>query len=190
MVRQRSAKPLFIGSIPIAASNNNQQLTGGNLAWVYFSARQYDRALEQGKKTYELDTNFVTARSNLSYAYAGKGLYAESIELNEKALRTDPTNQFVLHALGYAYARSGRRSDAEEVIKTFKDIAKTQYVISYWPAIIYAALSEKEKAFAELENSFAERDFYLHRLKVDPFCDPLRDDPRFKEMLKRLNLPE
>ncbi len=163
---------------------------GGNLAWVYFSARQYDQALAQGRKTYELDTNFLTARWNLSHAFIGKGMYSEAIAINEKARQTDPANQFVLHALGYAYARSGRRSDAEEVLKKLKDSSQTRYVISYWPASIYAALGEKEKAFAELEKSFAEHDFYLHRLKVDPFWDPLRDDPRFKEMLKRLNLPE
>ena len=163
---------------------------GGNLSWVYFSARQYDRALEQGKKTYELDTNFVTARWNVSNAYIANGMYDEAIAINVKALQTDPTSQFALHSAGYAYAKSGRRHEAEEVIKRFKDIAKTQYVISYWIASIYAALAEKDKAFAELENSLANHDFYLHRLKVDAYWDPLRDDPRFKEMLKRLNLPE
>ena len=163
---------------------------GGNLSWVYFSARQYDRALEQGKKTYELDTNFVTARWNVSSAYIGKGMYAEAIAINEKALQTDPTSQFALHSVGYAYAKSGRRHEAKEVIKRFKEIAKSQYTVSYWIATIYAALDDKDKAFAELENSFAEHDFYLHRLKVDPFWDPLRQDPRFREMLKRLNLPE
>ena len=163
---------------------------GGNLSWIYFSARQYDRALEQGKKTYELDTNFVTARWNVSNAYIGKGMYTEAIAINEKALQTDPTSQFALHSVGYAYARSGRRQEAEEVIKRFREIAKSQYTVSYWIATIYAALDDKDKAFAELENSLAEHDFYLHRLKVDPFWDPLREDPRFKEMLKRLNLSE
>jgi serine/threonine-protein kinase len=163
---------------------------GGNLAWAYFSARQYDRALEQGKKTYELDTNFLTGRWNLSNAYIGKGMYAEAIAINEKALQTDPTSHFALHSVGYAYAKSGRRQEAEEVIKRFKDIAKTQYVISYWIASIYAALGDKDRAFAELEDSYTERDFYLIRLKVDPYWDPLRDDPRFKDLLKRLNLAE
>ena len=163
---------------------------GGNLSWAYFSARQYDRALEQGKKTYELDTNFLTARWNLSNAYIGKGMYEEAIAINENALQTDPTSQFALHSVGYAYAKSGRRHQAEEVIKRIKDIAKTRYVISYWIASIYAALGDKDNALAELETSFSEHDFYLHRLKVDPFWDPLRDDPRFKDLLKRLNLAE
>jgi len=62
--------------------------------------------------------------------------------------------------------------------------------VTYWIASIHAALGNKDKAFAELEKSFAEQDFYLHRFKVDPYWDPLRDDQRYKEMLKRLNLPE
>ncbi len=119
------------------------------------------------------------------------GMYAEAIALSEKNLEADPTIQFMLQVAGYAYAESGRRRAAEEVIERFKDLAKkTQYVMSYWVASIYAALGDKDKAFAELENAFAGRDWYLHRLRVDPFWEPLRDDPRYKDMLKRLNLTE
>ena len=64
------------------------------------------------------------------------------------------------------------------MISRFKEIAKKQYAMSCRIASIYAALGEKEKAFAELEKAFAERDWDLHRLKVDPFMDPLRADPR------------
>ena len=161
---------------------------GGNFAWIYFAARQNDQALEQGKKTYELEPSFLTARWNLSQDYVAKGMYAEAIALSSQSLQTDPTNQLMLQSLGHAYARSGKRQDAEEVINRLKDIAKTRYVISYFIASIYAALGEKDKAFAELENSFAQHDFYLHRLKVDQFWDPLRDDPRFEALLKRIGL--
>ena len=163
---------------------------GGDLSWVYFSAREYDRALEQGKKTHELEPNFVSGRWNLCQAYTANGMYAEAIALSAQTLQTDPTSQFMLQSAGYAYAKSGRRNDAEEMIKRFKEIAKTEYVTSYFVASIHAALGDKDKTFAELENAYAGRDWYLHRLKVDPFWDPLRDDPRFREMLKRLNLPE
>jgi serine/threonine-protein kinase len=163
---------------------------GGNLSWVYLSAGQYDQAVEQAKKTYELDTKFVTARWNLANAYVAVGKYSEAIAIYEQALQDDPMSQFALHSVGYAYAKSGRSSDAEEVINKFKNLAKTQYVVSYWIASIYAALGDKDKAFAELENSFSQHDFYLHRLKVDRFWDPLRADPRFKDLLRRLNLSE
>jgi hypothetical protein len=62
--------------------------------------------------------------------------------------------------------------------------------MSYWVASISAALGEKHRAFAELEKAFAEDDWDLHRVKVDPFMDPLRDDPRFKGLIRRMGLSE
>jgi eukaryotic-like serine/threonine-protein kinase len=165
-------------------------VTGAILAESYMVAGQNNRALEQARKTYDLEPNLPLARYALGLAYIANGMYAEAIALSEKALHTDPTSQTMLWVAACGYAKQGRRQEAEEVIERFKDIAKKQYVMSYFVANIYAALGDKEKAFAELEKSFAERDLELHRLKVDPLMDSLRDDPRFKEMLKRLNLPE
>jgi tetratricopeptide (TPR) repeat protein len=91
---------------------------------------------------------------------------------------------------GTALVTTGRRREAEQYIDRLRETAKTQYVRSYWIAAIHAALGDKDKAFAELEKAFGEHDWFLPRLKVDPFMDQLRDDPRFKEMLKHLNLPE
>ena len=163
---------------------------GANLSGAYFYARQYDRALDQAKTTYGLEPNFVLGRWALSQAYIVNGMYEDAIALSEKALQTDPTNQAFLRFAGYANAKSGRRREAEEVIKKFKDIAKAQYVMSSRVAVIHVALGQKEKAFAELEESFADRDWELHRLKIDPFMDPLRADPRFKDLVRRMNLPE
>jgi TolB-like protein/Tfp pilus assembly protein PilF len=161
-----------------------------NLSGVYFYGRQNDRALDQAKQVFDLDSNFVLGRWSLSQAYLAKGMYADAIALTEQSLQTDPTNQSLLRFAGYTYAKSGRRHEAEEIINRFRDIAKTQYVMSYRVAQIYVALGDKNKAFAELDKAFADHDWELHRLKIDPFMDPLRDDPRFKEMLRRLNLPE
>ena len=153
-------------------------------------AGQSDRALEQARKIYDLEPNLPFANYFLGLVYITNGMHAEAIALSEKAVQTDPSDQDMLRIAGYAYAKQGRRREAEEVIKRFKEIAKTQYVMSYYVAGIYAALGDKDKAFAELEKAFVERDWDLHRLKVDPLMDSLRGDPRFKEMLKRLNLPE
>jgi tetratricopeptide (TPR) repeat protein len=161
-----------------------------NLAWAYMFARQYDRALDQAQKTHDLEPNFVLGRYVLGQVYIADGMYTEALALSERSLQADPTIQFALRDAGYAYAKSGRRHEAEEVIKRFKDIAKTRYVMSYWVASIYGALGDKDNAFAELEKAFAERDWGLHRLKVDPFMDPLRDDPRFKDLARRIGLPE
>ena len=76
------------------------------------------------------------------------------------------------------------------IINKFMELAKTQYMPHSRIGSIYGALGERDKAFPELEKSFEDRDWDLFRLKVDPLFAPLRDDPRFKTMLKRLNLPE
>jgi serine/threonine-protein kinase len=163
---------------------------GANLSRYYLLARQGDKALEQSKKSFDLEPANPAARYLLGQAYIGKGMYAEATTLSESALQSDPTNQLMLHTAGCAYSRSGRRDKAEEVINRFKEMAKTKYVISYFASTIYAALGDKDKAFAELEKAFAERDWTLPLMKGDPLMDPLRDDPRFKDMLRHLNLPE
>jgi tetratricopeptide (TPR) repeat protein len=150
-------------------------------------ARQFDAALEQAKKTYELDPNHIGGRSWLCHTLNAKGMYAESLLIAEKSLQSDSP---MLAQAGYAYAKSGQRQKAEEIIKRWKEGEKTKYVMSYWIAVVYAALGDKDAAFAELEKAYQARDWFLQRLNVDPFMDPLRDDPRFGDLVKRLGLPQ
>lgn len=164
-------------------------ITGANLAAVYMFAGENKRALDQAKKTYELQPHFLTGRYFLGVSYNANGMYAEAIALSEKHLETEPESQLFLRLVGYAYAKAGRRREAENVILKFREIAETKYVMSYWVANIYTALGDNDKAFTELETAFAEHDWELHRLKVDPFMNSLRDDPRFNEMVKRIGLP-
>lgn len=90
--------------------------------------------------------------------------------------------------VAYAYAKQRKRAEAEQQISLLRDLGKTRYVRPFYLAGTYAALGDKDKAFAELERSLAERDCYLTRILVDPMMDPLRNDPRFKDVLKRMNL--
>jgi TolB-like protein/Tfp pilus assembly protein PilF len=163
---------------------------GANLSGLYFYAGRYDEAFEYARQVNGLDANFIVGRWALSQAYIQKGMYAEAIALNEKALQTEPTNQVYLRFAGIAYAKAGRRQDAEKIVERFREIAKSQYVMSYHLALIYSALGEKEKAFAELETALSERDYLLPRIQVEPFLDPLRDDPRFQELIARLRFPK
>lgn len=163
---------------------------GANLAWLYLFARQNDKALEQAKKVYDMEPAFPVGRWMLGEAYLLNGMYAESIALNEQTLKANPGTQFALRNLGIAYARLGRQREAADILQQYIGLRKTEYVLSYRVASLYAALGDKDQAFAELERAFDENDWQLQRIKVDPFMDPLRDDPRFKELLKRMNLPE
>lgn len=163
---------------------------GGTLGWAYLVGGQNDRALEQAKKTYDLEPTHPIGRWFLIQAYTVTGNYAEAISLSQQWLQTDPTNQFALRDAGIAYAKAGRRDKAEEMIRRFREIAKTQYVPTCRIAAIYGALGEKDKAFEELSKAFEMRDWELFRINVDTYWAPLRDDPRFKELEKGLNLPK
>jgi tetratricopeptide (TPR) repeat protein len=161
-----------------------------NLARHYVYDRQLERGLEQSRRAYEADSSFVIARLIYGLTLDANGQYADAIALAEKLLVDDPNNQHMLLVVGYAYGRSGRRADAERVIEKFREISKTQYVIPSFVATVFGSMGEKDKAFAELEKSVELRDSWFRWAKVEPLFDPLRDDPRFAGLLKRMNLPE
>lgn len=123
-------------------------------------------------------------------AFTDTWTYTDAISVCESTLAADPSNQDCLQIVGYAYAKMGRRPETEAVIKKFDEIAGKQYSVAYRPAAIYGLLGDKDRAFAALEKSLDAHDWDIGLIKVDPFVDSLRGDPRFKELLKRLNLPE
>ncbi len=159
-----------------------------NLAGAYMYARQNDRALEQARKTYDLEPNHITARVWLANVYESLGMYNEAIALSEQSLKNHMSDQYFLLYSGYAYAKTGRRDKAEDAIKKLRDLEKTEPVDSYTFAMLYVGLGDKDKAIIELEKSFNERGYYVPLLGVDPLMDPLRDDPRFAALIKRVGL--
>lgn len=189
MVLGRSEESIAEGKLAVELEPLNLN-NGANLSGLYFHARQNDKAYDEAKQVFDLDPNFIVGRWALSQASIMKGMYTEAITLNEQSLQKDPTNQVFLRFAGLAYAKAGRRQDAEQIISRYRAIAKGQYVMSYHIAVIYAALGEKDKAFAELEKGFEERDYLLPRIKVEPFLDPLRDDPRYQDLILRIGLPQ
>jgi len=163
---------------------------GANLAGLYLYAGKKDLALEQARKMVALEPNHVTAKIWLCRAYGANGMYAEAISLGETSIAADPTSNFFLQSLGYAYAKAGRRSEAEGVVRKLDELGKRQYMERFGAATIYAALGDRDKAFAELERSFAARDWAIARISVEPLIDPLRGDPRLKDLIRRMGLPE
>ena len=155
------------------------------LGLVYYVARQYDQAIDQCRKTLELDRNFFVAHTSLGGAYLQKSMYKEGIAELEKAVAIFPGN-ISLAFLGYGYAAAGRGLEAQKVLDQLNEISKEKYVPAYHRAIIYAGLGEKDKAFEWLEKGYEEH--FIIAIKVDPVWDPLRSDPRFQDLLRRMNL--
>ncbi len=91
--------------------------------------------------------------------------------------------------LGYAYARAGKSAEARKVLSELKELSKRRYVSGCDFAAIYAGLGEKDQAFASLERAYEQRDYRLITVNMLPLLDPLRSDPRFQDLLRRIGLP-
>ena len=161
--------------------------TNASLAYGYIFASRYDEAIEQARKTIELDPNYWRGHELLGLAYERKRQYRDAIAALEKA-RTLDSNPEIMGYLGYVYAVSGKTTEAQKVLDELKRPAKTSYV-SLYLAYIYAGLNDKDKTFEWFNKAVEERGL-LSTIKVDPPFENLRGDPRFKDLSKRLNLPE
>jgi serine/threonine protein kinase/tetratricopeptide (TPR) repeat protein len=158
------------------------------LALAFHFARQYDQAIEQYRKTLEIDPNYLLAHSFLGMTYTAKSMYKEGMAQLEKALAISPGNPLPLAWLGYTYGVAARREEAERVLDHLNELSKQKYVPAHSMALVYTALGEKDQAFEWLQKSYEERSIGIFALKLDPACDPLRSDPRFADLLRRMNL--
>jgi serine/threonine-protein kinase len=154
--------------------------------WPVYFARQYDAAIEQLNKIILRDPDFPYAHLNLGWAYAQSGMHEKAISALTRAKSLDDT--WVNSAyLGYVYAKAGKLDEARKLLTELQKRAAREYVSHYGLAIVHVGLGENDRAFASLQNAYEERDEQLVLLKVEPFFDALRSDPRFKELLRRLN---
>jgi len=146
---------------------------------------RYDEAIEQLRKTLELDPNFGRAQLLLGLALGNKSLYEEGIAELEKAVTFSGESPLYLGYLGYLYGAAGRKEEAEGVLDQLQ--SKQSYVPANSIARIYLGLGRKDETFDWLERSYRAQE-PLHGLKIAPAWDPLRDDPRFQDLLLRMNL--
>jgi len=160
------------------------------LGVVYRDGRYYDQAIEQCRKTIELDQNFSPGHWCLGMAYTAKKMYKEATEEFLKA-RASGGCPCELAALGYAYAAAGDKISASSILRELERRSKQGYPLSYLIAEVYAGLGENDRAFTWLDRAYKERDFNLPAwLKVDPMMDTLLSDPRFTDLVRRVGLPE
>ena len=161
-----------------------------NVGEVYEWARQYDRAIEQLRKTLEMDPNFARTHLDLGAVYQDKGMFDEAIAEFQKGRELGGENWPELRVpLQRAYEASGYRGYYQEQLRLLKERSKRSYVAPATIAMIYARLGDKESAFTWLEKAQRER-AGLFFIKVEPVYDPIRSDPRFRDLLHRAGLPE
>jgi DNA-binding winged helix-turn-helix (wHTH) protein/TolB-like protein/Tfp pilus assembly protein PilF len=159
-----------------------------NMAWLYYMARQYDQAIEQFRKTLDMDPNFRTAHLRLGQTYLQKGMFPEAIAEIQKR-ETGPESSGGLVALAYAYAISGHKDKALTLLDDLKERMKQRYIGAFGIAIIYVGLGDSDQALEWLQKAYEDRSPLMITLKVEPRFDSLRADPRFADLLRRVGLP-
>jgi TolB-like protein/Tfp pilus assembly protein PilF len=160
-----------------------------SMAVQLYLAREFDRAIEQAHDTLEMDTNFSISYQVLGEVYLSKGMFREGLPALEKYSELSRSSATSLALLGYSHARLGERKEALRMIEELKAASKQSFVPALFVALVYAGLEDKDQAFTWLEKAYEERFNRLAYLKVEALWDPLRSDPRFADLLRRVGIP-
>ena len=160
-------------------------LMQGYLAWLYLWMGHNEEAIAEADKTLQIDPNYTMAYYVKGSAFAEMGKYTEAIETHNKGLAID--SSFVA-GIGVTYAKAGQKEKALEVASGME---KHLHSWNAWGlGDIYAALGDKDKAIYYLEEAYRMRQDFMPWIKSANNLAILRDDPRFKDIVNRLNLPE
>ncbi len=159
-----------------------------NIGTHNYFARRLDRAIEQLRKTIELDRNFVVAHQWLGRALELQGLYEEAISHLRTALALSPEENESAASLAHAYGLAGRHAEAREILAQLENRKETSYVPPYWIAVVCLGLGLHDETLHHLERAYEDRFDWLTFLGVEPMFDPLRPDPRFQDLLHRIGL--
>jgi TolB-like protein/DNA-binding winged helix-turn-helix (wHTH) protein/Flp pilus assembly protein TadD len=154
-----------------------------------YYARQYRQAIDQHRKALELEPEFAVSRLNLGRAYLGAGMFPEAVAELERAVRLSDRSPATLAALAQAYGLAGQMERARELLQEMVGRSKTSYVSPFDIALVYIGLGDKDQAFAWLQRAYEEHCPALVYLRLHPWADGLRSDPRFQNLLGRLRLP-
>jgi len=161
-----------------------------NISALYQLQNNHDASIENSLKIIELDPNFGPAYEYLALSYLKRERNAEAVAASEKAVTLTNRSSITLGDLGYVYAAAGKRAEAIAIVKELEEKYARKEAAGRNVAAVYAGLGEKDKAFEWLEKDFRVRNGKLPEIRWQIQFEPLRDDPRFKDLLKRMNLPE
>ena len=156
-------------------------------AFFYVQSGRLDDAIREGQRTLELDPNYVypVLDSNLATAYREKGDFAQAITLY---LRAQEAMRLPSSGLAITYARMGRQPEARRILNELVEKARVQYVAADRIAAVYVALGQNDEAFRWLERAAAERNAILQFIAFSRDFLPLRSDPRFADLLRRMGV--
>jgi len=158
---------------------------------INYHLRNYKALIEIDRALVERNANFPLAHYWLGVGYEGSGQTREAIPEYQKATELRQGDSDATAALAHAYATTGRKAEALKILLAWQRQSETSYVSPYMIATVYAGLGDKDKAFEFLEKAYQERSPDLpYFLRADLRMDSLRSDPRFQDLVHRMNFPQ
>jgi TolB-like protein/DNA-binding winged helix-turn-helix (wHTH) protein/Tfp pilus assembly protein PilF len=156
-------------------------------ASILYFARQYDRAILQSRTVLDMDPNFLRARGILIHSYVQTGKFPEALHQVDQWVG-EPEATWAWGWRAYVYGRWGRTADAEQALAKFQQLL-SRYPNDPEPGLLmpYIATGRKDQAISLLQKLYATHSPIIATLKTDPTFDPIRDDPRFQQLLAQLN---
>jgi tetratricopeptide (TPR) repeat protein len=150
-------------------------------------ARRYDEAVQQGKKTLEMDTNFAVGHFELGQALAQRQLYDQAIAEFQRAIEFGGRSGAFESNLAYVYATLGRREEATKILKDLEARHDENPSVAADIAVIYVGLGDRDQAMMWLNRAYEAR--FKASILLHPVFDSLRSDARFKDLQGRIGLP-
>jgi tetratricopeptide (TPR) repeat protein len=159
------------------------------VGWAFYNDRRYDEAIEQLRRTIELDPNYPVTYWILGLLLRKTGCYELAVSEGEKGVKLSGGSPMMRAALAHTFGAAGRTNEAVQMLDELKELAKHRYVAPHFFAGIYIGLGENDRAIEYLEKSYEEHCHWLIYLHMDPSMDALRENPRFQSLLQRVGLP-
>jgi len=163
-------------------------MSSDTIAWTLFNARRYDEAIRESRNTLAVKPDDAFPLWHLGWALFYNHQVEEAIRVWEKAAAVSDRSPGIIGTLVWAYAHTGRRADALRLLEELKKHQQTGYVPAAAFVHAYIGLGDNDEAFAWLERAYGEQSNFLIYLKVFPLFDPLRGDPRFQDLVRRVGL--
>jgi eukaryotic-like serine/threonine-protein kinase len=160
-----------------------------DIATTFLRAGRYDEALSAVSEVIEVDPHVALAHATLGWAHLLNGMSEQGLAALERAVSLSPDSTLYLAQLGQAYARVGQTAKAREILQRLEEMAKDRYVSPYHMAYVHTGLGEQDRAMDWLERAYEERAGAVFGIKGSFLFTTLRSHPRFKALLRKMNLP-
>ena len=159
-------------------------------AMIHFWMGKDQEVIEESQRALEVDPKFLLIGLLPGEVHLAHARFQEAVQVFERTVHDSDGHPFALGFLAHAYARAGLQAEAEKVLFRLQEMAGKGYVPAYSMGLAHIGLEQTDRAFEWLNKAIDGREPQMLYLKINPIYNPLRSDPRFQELLRRMNFPE